>query len=91
MDAGYKILLGIDNDKPSLATYSKNFVDAVAAQIDLFDVDFTEQIKKIIGSQNVDVIVGGPPCQGFSLTGTRNFDDKRNRLYLALFDAVKEL
>jgi DNA (cytosine-5)-methyltransferase 1 len=91
LDAGYKILLGIDNDKPSLETYSNNFVDAVAAQIDLFDVDFTKQIKKIIGTQKVDVIVGGPPCQGFSLTGTRNFDDKRNRLYLAVFDAVKAL
>ena len=38
----------------------------------------------------IDIVVGGPPCQGFSLTGPRNFDDKRNMLYKALFDLVKE-
>lgn len=90
-DAGYEILLGIDNDKPSLETYAKNFNNALAAEIDLFDPNFTREIKKLIKGQSVDVIVGGPPCQGFSLTGTRNFDDKRNRLYLAVFDAVKAL
>ena len=37
----------------------------------------------------IDIVVGGPPCQGFSLTGPRNFDD-RNMLYKALFDLVKK-
>jgi DNA (cytosine-5)-methyltransferase 1 len=37
------------------------------------------------------MIVAGPPCQGFSLTGPRNFDDPRNRLYLAVFEAVRTL
>ncbi|MFR2606192.1 MAG: DNA cytosine methyltransferase [Waltera sp.] len=36
------------------------------------------------------MIIAGPPCQGFSLTGPRNFDDKRNRLYLAVIEMVKE-
>ncbi len=89
LDAGYDVVLGVDNDKPSLETYRQNFTSAVAAEIDLFDSNFTKQINNVINNRNVDVIVGGPPCQGFSLTGTRNFDDKRNRLYLAVFDAVK--
>ena len=42
-------------------------------------------LDQIIKS-SVDIIIGGPPCQGFSLTGPRNFYDKRNKLYLAAFD-----
>jgi len=91
LDAGFEVLLGVDNDKPSLETYKKNIISATAEEIDLFNINFVSQIKNIIQNKNVDVIVGGPPCQGFSLTGTRNFDDKRNRLYLAVFDAVKAM
>lgn len=40
-----------------------------------------DEIIKTAGDREIDVIIAGPPCQGFSLTGPRNFDDKRNRLY----------
>ena len=36
-------------------------------------------------------MVGGPPCQGFSLTGTRVFDDPRNKLYKSFFEAINSL
>ena len=36
------------------------------------------------------MIIAGPPCQGFSLTGPRNFDDERNKLYLAVIEMVKQ-
>jgi DNA (cytosine-5)-methyltransferase 1 len=88
-DAGYQVLLGVDHDQAALETYRKNFEGAKAETIDLFDSDFTKKIAKAIGQSTVDVIIAGPPCQGFSLTGTRNFDDDRNKLYLAVFAAVK--
>lgn len=88
-DAGYQVLLGVDHDKAALETYKNNFKGAKAEPIDLFDAGFTKQIAKAIGQANIDVIIAGPPCQGFSLTGTRNFDDDRNKLYLAVFEAVK--
>jgi len=91
LDAGYRILMGIDHDRPSLETFKHNIDGAIAVEIDLFDPLFVKEVNKLLSNQVVDVIVGGPPCQGFSLTGTRNFDDKRNRLYLAVFDAVKSL
>ena len=92
-DAGYRILLGIDHDEAALNTYNHNFrrSGARGVSIDLFDREYIKQLRKQLGGQAVDVIVGGPPCQGFSLTGPRNFDDERNRLYLAVFEAVEAL
>ena len=39
----------------------------------------------------LDVLVGGPPCQGFSIAGPRDMNDKRNSLYLAMVKLAKRL
>ena len=91
-DAGFELLFGIDHDIPSLKTFSHNFGSDKGLKIDLFDRNYLSQIEKYIKSEdgNVDVVVAGPPCQGFSLTGPRNFDDPRNQLYLSVFGVVKK-
>ena len=91
MDAGYDVLLGIDHDRDSLETFKLNHENSEVLNLDLFDISNIKKIKKALGGIIPDVIVGGPPCQGFSLAGTRNFDDKRNQLYLSMIEAVKEL
>lgn len=85
---GYRILGGIDHDQPALATYHHNFPKAKALTTDLANPNVGNELKQIFDGATVDVVVAGPPCQGFSLTGPRNFDDVRNRLYLAVFDVV---
>ena len=72
VQAGFNVILGIDNDKAALNTFQKNHKKSKAANINLADDDICEQIEDIISNQEVDVIIGGPPCQGFSLTGPRN-------------------
>ncbi|MDR0919527.1 MAG: DNA cytosine methyltransferase [Oscillospiraceae bacterium] len=89
IDAGYEILVGIDNDKAALATFKKNHGKAEALNADLSLPETFDRINTIIGNSEIDVIIAGPPCQGFSLTGPRNFDDKRNKLYLAVIETVK--
>lgn len=91
MDAGYDVLLGVDHDKDSLETFKLNHKNSEVLNLDLFDISNIKKIKKALKGIRPDVIVGGPPCQGFSLTGTRNFDDKRNQLYLSMIEAIKEL
>lgn len=52
--------------------------------------DYSEQLAALSGS--VDVLVGGPPCQGFSMAGRRQHDDPRNQLfaqYLHLVEILK--
>jgi DNA (cytosine-5)-methyltransferase 1 len=58
----------------------------------LFDKKYIQDISNTLSDYHtsVDVIVAGPPCQGFSLTGPRNFDDPRNQLYLSVFGLVKK-
>jgi DNA (cytosine-5)-methyltransferase 1 len=91
LDAGYQVLLGIDSDHDALKTYDANIKGAKGMSIDLFDFSYTSKISALLAGRPVDVVVAGPPCQGFSLTGPRKFDDDRNRLYLAVFEAVRVL
>ncbi|EMH7817722.1 DNA cytosine methyltransferase [Pseudomonas aeruginosa] len=52
--------------------------------------DYSEQLAALSGS--IDVLVGGPPCQGFSMAGRRQHDDPRNQLfaqYLRLVEIVR--
>lgn len=86
--AGYKVLVGIDNDNAALNTFEKNHNGSVGLNADLSDEKTFDKIEEIVGDREVDVIVGGPPCQGFSLSGPRNFDDPRNKLYLAMIETV---
>lgn len=88
-DAGFSVILGIDNDVAALNTFRLNHTNSLAENIDLFEDNAIQKIAELINHQKVDVIVAGPPCQGFSLTGPRNFEDPRNKLYLRVFDAVK--
>jgi len=88
MDAGFTVLLGVDNDMMALNTFQRNHGNAIALNADLSEADTYEKMDDLLIGRRVDVIIAGPPCQGFSLTGPRKFDDPRNRLYLAVFEAV---
>lgn len=86
MDAGFNVILGIDFDDAALKTFKANHGDAEVMKIDLFNHDNLKQITKYLDEKNVkiDVLVGGPPCQGYSLAGPRNEQDDRNTLYEAM-------
>ena len=73
-DEGFKPILAVEWDKFAAATYAANFGEehVLAGDIaDVRDADIPE----------ADVIVGGPPCQGFSNLGLRRLNDPRNQLW----------
>lgn len=90
MDAGFEIIVGIDNDQAALNTFVRNHNGAEAINADLANPKTFDEIKRIAGSREIDVIIAGPPCQGFSLSGPRNFDDERNKLYLSVIEMVRQ-
>ena len=90
MDAGYDVLVGVDNDQAALNTFALNHPGAIAMNADLSQQETFDAIREAAGERPIDVIIAGPPCQGFSLTGPRNFDDPRNKLYLAVIEMVRQ-
>jgi len=84
---GFNILAGLDNDESALKTFNHN-LDTLALNTDLGSPTYVDEIKEKINGQSVDVIIGGPPCQGFSLTGTRILNDPRNSLFKSFFNSI---
>ena len=89
--AGFNILLGIDNDSKALETFELNHKDAKSICGDITQVTYEKDLKPLIGGKTIDIIIGGPPCQGMSLSGPRKFDDPRNKLYLSYIRLVDEI
>lgn len=88
--AGFNIIVGVDNEPAALETFEFNHKGAIGLNADLSKQETFDLILKTAGDRKIDVIIAGPPCQGFSLTGPRNFDDPRNKLYLAVIEMVKQ-
>ena len=91
LKAGYNVVLGVDFIDIFLKTFETNHPNAKTLKLDLGDDSFVGEIEKSLNNQSVDVIVAGPPCQGFSLTGPRNLDDPRNRLFMSVYKLVLKL
>ena len=89
--AGYHVILGVDNTAVALKTFEKNHNNSKTLLLDLHDDDSINKIIESKGNHNVDVIIAGPPCQGFSLTGSRNENDERNTLFNAVFNLAKKV
>lgn len=89
--AGFNVVLGIDNNKVALRTFELNHKDAKTIYGDITSVGYESDIRPFIGDKKIDVIIGGPPCQGMSLSGLRRLDDPRNKLYLSYIRLVKEI
>ncbi len=87
--AGYNVLAGVDNDEVALKTYRHN-LDTLGLNADLSSSKYIDKIKGAIKRKKIDIIIGGPPCQGFSLTGTRLLNDPRNNLFKSFFNAIDE-
>ncbi|MBP9701405.1 MAG: DNA cytosine methyltransferase [Candidatus Pacebacteria bacterium] len=82
----FDVIAGIDNWKDALITFEKNHNGAKSILMDLGNFDPAD-LKKKLGK--VDIIVGGPPCQGFSISGKRNPSDPRNQLYIGFVKTVE--
>lgn len=80
---GYDIIWAIDNDKNAVATYQANIGNHVICA-DINHID----IGKI---PPADVVIGGPPCQSFSLAGNRNVEDERGQLVWQYIHIIAQL
>lgn len=90
--AGFDVALGIDMWKDATVTYKHNIASACVVNDDITNVSAGDLLKKInMNPEDIDVIIGGPPCQGFSVSGKRMMDDPRNTLYKSFVGLVNEI
>ena len=90
-EAGFHALLASDIMPQARDSYILNYPNDSYVLSDIRKLSLDE-IKSYIGDQRVDVIIGGPPCQGFSNMGNKNSADPRNLLfesYVKIVDALR--
>lgn len=87
--AGFDVRLGLDFDRHALATYEQNHA-GVPMLADVTSVRGSDLLAEA-GVRQVDLLAGGPSCQGFSTHGKRIADDPRNFLYVEFMRLVQEL
>lgn len=89
--AGYRVVAGSDYDPDACATYRLNFPEATTICGDIRQPQTRQQV--IEAGQDIDVLVGGPPCQSFSQVRnhSRLIDDPRNSLYREFVAILDEL
>ncbi len=89
--AGYITSLANDIEPCCIDTYSHNHPEVPRKHIVLGDInDVVTNIKALMRFKNTDVLIGGPPCQGFSMANRqRLIDDPRNHLYKSYIEVLK--
>lgn len=97
-NAGFNIKLCVDNNDIVEKTHKRNFPNIPIINRDINKVS-TDEIREFLDDNKVDVIIGGPPCQGFSTIGhrvssnpeKRSQKDPRNELVLTYARIINEI
>jgi len=89
--AGFEIVAAVEFDKQIAKSYKHNHKETL-----VFDEDIKNVVtEKKLANLNADIIIGGPPCQGFSMAGARirknSKEDSRNNLFTYYFELVKQI
>ena len=83
----FEVLLAVEKDEWASQTYRKNH-----PKTNVFTGDITQinnPLSLLPEGTNIDGVIGGPPCQGFSLSGKRDKKDPRNSLFMDFIRFVK--
>lgn len=94
LQAGFHIPCATDFSKEAGETYVNRHTQ-LGYNINYYSGDIRnlttkkKRFNEFIGDNSIDIVVGGPPCQGFSISGKRLADDIRNTLFLEYLKVVK--
>lgn len=90
--AGFDVVAAVDIDPIHCAAHKFNFPNCATVCKSVVDVT-GDELRRLagIGKRDIDIVVGGAPCQGFSMIGKRALDDSRNQLVHHYVRVVMEL
>ena len=88
---GFNIIAANEFWKPASQTYKLNHPDTIMIEGDITSSNIKEQIYNSVKNKHIHVIIGGPPCQGYSFSGNRNPEDPRGKLYEDFLDIISHI
>lgn len=90
--AGFDVLAAVEIDPIHAAIHAYNFPHCASIPVSVAHLSADDiRARANVGARDIDIVVGGPPCQGFSLIGQRALDDPRNGLVREFVRIVEEL
>jgi DNA (cytosine-5)-methyltransferase 1 len=89
-DAGFQKLFSVEIDADGSATIRRNFPDSHHFERPIEAVTEAE-MSAVVGDRGLQMVCGGPPCQGFSVAGLRDPVDPRNQLFREYIRAIRHL
>lgn len=87
--AGFRAQAANEYEPVFAATYARNHPETAVVAGDVLDPRIRAEL--LAAAQGVDLVAGGPPCQGFSTVGKKDEDDPRNKLFYAFLEIVGTL
>jgi DNA (cytosine-5)-methyltransferase 1 len=90
LQAGFQPVASVEISPVASATHRRNFPQCHHFSGDIHDFKPQQWLAQI-GSPKVHLVIGGPPCQGFSVAGKRDPSDPRNRLFKEFIRVVSEV
>ena len=88
--AGFEVILANEVEKDFAQTFAWNHPQTKMLCSSIEEIDFRQALKTL-SPDNIDLLSGGPPCQGFSTIGSKKESDPRNRLFYQYLRAVDEI
>lgn len=90
--AGYSVLCAVENDPHAIEAHSLNFPNTNHINKDISCLNGRKIMAELnVGPEEIAGIIGGPPCQGFSIMGRGDITDPRNNLFVDFFRIVSEI
>jgi len=89
--AGFDVALAVELDNHAIAAHKINFPQITHLAENIFNLDGEKLLAHAgVAKGELDGLIGGPPCQGFSVIGYRSVVDPRNNLFHKFFELVAE-
>jgi DNA (cytosine-5)-methyltransferase 1 len=89
---GMRVTVGVDVNAQAVRTFSKNFPDAEFVEGSVRSSKVLRRCAELLETADgFPIVVSGPPCQGFSIAGSRDPVDPRNQIFTAVARAIAQL